>query len=272
MNPAFAYIYDEFLSERRLERDAALLETELARRGIEGRTIRLAMFRQPKEVITDLMRGPVKNIIFVGNDHTLEKMMSFLPDLDITFGYVPLIQPARIGELLGIPFGPAAVDVLAARLVDQLDVGKINDRYFFTEVSVPEGQAALDVEGQYKIGPAAGGAIAIRNLGVQSEQMGFCAHPQDGRLEGMIQAKIKSTGVAFWRKGTLSESRVYLTKGQLVAEKPIEVFVDGQSLRGKSFTLSIVPKKLKMITGKQKAWQPQPVISVPVRLATNRIS
>ncbi|MBM3204986.1 hypothetical protein FJZ48_03345 [Candidatus Uhrbacteria bacterium] len=253
MNPAFAYIYDELCSERRLEKDVSLLETELSRRGIEGRIVRLAMFRQPKDVVFELMRGPVKNLVFVGNDLTLQKMMPFLPDVDVTFGYISLSPPSALAQHLGIPFGAAGVDAVAARLVETLDVGKINDRYFFTEVVAPEMRASLDIEGRYRLQPAEGGAIAIRNLAGTSGK--GCSHPQDGKLEAFIQARVEPKGIAFWKKSALSESHIFFTHGTLSSEKAIELFVDGQSIRGNSFSLSVLPRKIRMITGKQKGWE-----------------
>jgi diacylglycerol kinase family enzyme len=253
MNPAFAYIYDELLSERRLEKDVALLETELSRRGIEGRIVRLAMFRQPRDIVFELTRGPVKNIVFVGNDLTLQKMMPFLPDIDLTIGYIALCQPSAIAQFLGIPTGASGVDTVAARLVDTLDIGKINDRYFFTEVVAPETRASLDIEGRYRLQPSDGGAIAIRNLAGTGS--GKCSHPQDGRLEAFIQARMEPKGMAFWKKSTLSESYIFFEKGTLISEKPVEIFVDGQSMRGDTFKLSVLPRKIRMITGKQKGWE-----------------
>ncbi|HEU0050645.1 MAG TPA: hypothetical protein VFQ60_01150 [Patescibacteria group bacterium] len=255
MNPAFAYIYDEFLADRRFERDLAFLETEVARRGIEGRIVRLAMFRQPKDIIRDLVNANVKNIIFVGNDLTLEKMMWFLPDVDATFGFLPVMPGSMIAGMLDIPNGAEAVNTLAARLIEWFDVGKINERYFFTEAVLPNTQASVDVEGQYRISPAHGGAIAIRNLAGISGQPG-AAHPQDGRLEIVIQTKVRENGMKFWQKSVLSESHVFLTHGAIQSEKSVEVIVDGQPLHGAHFSLSIVPHKIRLITGKQKGWEP----------------
>ena len=258
MNPAFAYVYDELLSDSRLERQVSFIETELARRGIEGRVIRLAMFRQPQDTIAELARNGIKNVIFVGNDLTLQRLVWFLPDLDLTIGYLPLIEPSNIAKILGIPVGPDAVDVLAARLIDTFDVGKINTRYFLTDVVIPNTNATVDVEGQYRISPAAGGAIAIRNLGGLTEGDSTCADPQDGYLEGIVQVKTeKKSGFAFWKRAPLRESRVFLRHGTIRSETPMEIFVDAQPVKGSVFELSIFPKKMRMIIGKQKGWGKQ---------------
>ncbi|MDO8583690.1 MAG: hypothetical protein Q7R83_00740 [bacterium] len=254
MNPAFAYIYDEFLADRRFERELSFLETEVSRRGIEGRIVRLAMFRQPKDILKDLTAANVKNIIFVGNDLTIEKMMWFLPDVPATFGFLPMVPQCMIANLLGIPQGKEAVDVLAARLVDTFDVGKINDRYFLTEAILPNTKASIDIEGKYRMSPIDSGAIAIRNLaGVE----GSAANPQDGKLEIIIQTKTTKNKIKFWQKGDIHESRTLISHGSIQAAKSVEVIVDGQPLHGANFTLSVVPKVFQMITGRQKGWLPK---------------
>ena len=248
MNPAFAYIYDDFLSDRRFERELSILETELARRGIEGQVARLAMFRSARETIIDLAVAGAKNIIFVGNDRTVEKMMWFLPDVDVTVGFIPLTEPVNIAMLFGIPVGLPAADVVAARLVETIDVGKLDDRYFLTEVIVPSTVAALEVEGRYRVSPAVGGAIAIRNLGSVSGKTPVGADVKDGWLEAIIQTKTNEEG--WFSQSPLNETTIRLKHGSILSKEPIDVFMDGHTVNGFSFRLSIVPNKLKVITGK----------------------
>ncbi len=248
MNPAFAYVYDDVLSDRRYEREIGTLETELARRGIEGRVARLAMFRNPREMAADLMKVGVKNVVLVGRDQMLKDLMAFAPDLEVTLGYLPIGAPSEIAALLGIPNGIGSVDVLAARLVEILDVGRLNDRYFLTEVVAPSTKACVDIEGKYRVSPTEHGAIAIRNLAGGGEGSTL-ADPQDGRLEVVIQARV---GSRWWKKGALEETRMWLTRGAIRSAQPIDIFVDGEKMRGTEFHLSIVPKKLKIITGRRQ--------------------
>ena len=69
MNPAFAYLYDDFLAQDRFERDLSRLETELVHRGIEGRVARLAMFRSARETVMDLALAGVKNVVECLNEY-----------------------------------------------------------------------------------------------------------------------------------------------------------------------------------------------------------
>lgn len=255
MNPAFAYVYDDFLSDRRYEKDLSTLETELSRRGIEGRVVRLAMFRSAKEMVSDLVKIGVKNVVFVGNDDTLQKMMWFLPDLDVTVGFLPLAEPSAVARMLGIPLGTGAIDVLAARLVEVLDVGRLNDRYFLTEVVVPSTMASLNVENRFRVSPSEGGAIAVRNLGMMGEDGRSNADPKDGLLTAVVQTSPEGKNAWPWKKTELKETRLFLKTGSIESKEPIDVFVDGHALNGFQFQLSIVPSKLKIITGREKKFK-----------------
>lgn len=253
MNPAFAYVYDEFLSERRYERDLALFENELATRGITGRIARLAVFRNAKELVTDLIRAGVKNVVFVGNDQTLQKNMWFLPDMDVTVGYVPMDDTSEIGPLLGLPPAAASAEVLAARLVDTLDVGRIAERYFLTQVIMPTAVAALEIEGRYRVQPAVGGAIAIRNLGRETRSDSGPADPHDGLLEAVIQARPEPRGLSRLIKAKdLTETRIPFSHGTVISDQPFDAYVDGHVMNGSRFEVTVVPKVFKIITGRKK--------------------
>jgi hypothetical protein len=198
-----------------------------------------------------MARAGVKNIVFVGNDHTLLKAMWFLPDVEATVGYLPVTGPAPVAALLGIPVGASAVDVLAARLVEQLDVGRLDDRYFLTEVVIPSTVAAVEIEGQYRIRPSEGGAIAVRNLGGVTPEGEASADPKDGWLEAVVQIQSeRSTVKKLLKKPALAETKIPLRFGAIISEEPIEIFVDGAAMNGFRFALSIIPKRLKVITGR----------------------
>lgn len=253
MNTAFAYIYDEGLAEPRYEHSLAHIEAELARRGVEGHVARLGMFQNAKEIAKDFIRKGVRHIIVVGNDHTLGKMMWFLPDLDVPIGYIPVMAPFDVASALGIPAGPKAAEVMAGRLIEKLDVGKVNDRYFLTEVAVPASTARVRIEKTYTIQPMLGGAIAIRNLGAKPCEGRPCADPKDGRLEVIIQARMPNQGIGKWvKQAEITETKLFLCEASIEGDQPIEAFVDGQPMSGFKFDCSIVSHKLTFITGRER--------------------
>jgi diacylglycerol kinase family enzyme len=99
--------------------------------GLQGPIVRLSPLRSAKEMVQSSVRDGVSTIVIVGDDVTVDRVMSFLPDLGLPIGYLPIRSPCRIAERFGIRSGLSACDVLAARHLDIVDVGVINDQYFF---------------------------------------------------------------------------------------------------------------------------------------------
>jgi len=254
MNPVYAYIYDDFLSDRRYENLLASLETRLASLGLSGRIGRLALFRSAQELVQDFVDQGAKNIIIVGNDDTLNKVMWFLPDLNVVVGYIPLTQPADIANLLSIPKGLPACEAIGARLIEQLDMGKLGDRYFLTEAVFEQSTAKLEVHGSFSLSLIRGGTIRVCNLGGILEAGQSLADAKDGYLEvRMIPHHDMDIKSRIWnRLGMQSpaETSMYFKSGTIISTQPIEVHADRFAMSGFRFPVQIVPRKLKIITGR----------------------
>lgn len=256
MNRLYAYLYDDFLSDRQYDRVLANVETRCSALGVHGRHARLAIFRSAKELVMGLVKEGAETLVVVGNDRTLLKTMWFLPDLDVTIGYIPVEEPSGIADMLGIPKGDVASDIIAARRIESIDIGTINDRYFLTEVFVDSTKASVDIDGYFRIAPARLGSIAIRNLGSVSGGSGGTANVRDGWLEVMIRPidplLRKSPFSAFFKPKLMQETRLLMKEGSIRSDEPIDIDVDGYKMNGFEFKLGVVAKKLKMITGRQK--------------------
>ncbi len=251
MNSAFAYVYDEMLVDPRHARFLAEVETEAGRAGIEGRTLRVGMFRDSKESLKELISYGVKNLIFVGSDQVLLSHIALLPSLDLTIGFIPLQSNSYLASALRLPIGSAAVQAIAGRLIESLDLGKIGDRLFLTECVIADTDAGVEVNGAYRLCPQERGAISIRNLCAQQGELGCVSDPQDGTLEVVLQSRYKSKGVLSWKKEEVSETRLFLKEGAIVSRTPVDAFVDGQKVTNTRFPFSILPKALRCITGKE---------------------
>jgi hypothetical protein len=149
--------------------------------------------------------------------------------------------------------------VIAARRIETLDIGCIEDRYFLTDVRIPDARAQVDVEGAYRIGPSSAGTICIRNLGGVTPQGVSLADAKDGLLELTIEpmASASSNRVTFpfWKpakKHTESSTRLFLRRGRIESPEPVDVLVDGHAVNGFSFSLSVKSDRLKVITGRSK--------------------
>lgn len=261
MNPAYAYVYDDFLSDRGFERDLAALETKLNTYDLAGRIGRLALFRSAKDLVEGMVKQGITTVVVVGNDTTLDKTMWFLPDLNVTIGYVPIAGPSAVAKLLGIPVGVAACDVLAARLVETIDMGRVDDRYFLTEISMPASMASLEIEGQYRISSMHGGSLSVRNLGGRVGQDMEESDAKDGFLEAVVTPVPEEKGALWKRPAALKGTRILLRHGVIVSKDPVEAAVDNHTVSGFRFHVSVVPKKLRIITGRGRKLAPRDVLS-----------
>ena len=225
-------------------------------------------------MVEGLVSEGAETIVIVGNDQSLRKVMWFLPDLPVTVGYIPVGEPASIGAMLGISIGEAACDVLAARRIESLDMGTIDDRYFLTEVMIPATKAAVDIHGQYRIAPREVGDVFIRNLGSMGEDGHSTADARDGLLEVLIRPIIQEPikrRLAFLSSRSQAahpETRLTLSRGSIISNEPVDIDIDGHRINGFTFRLGIVPKKLRIITGRDKKLDPQPAPFMTTMLPT----
>ncbi len=246
MNPSFAYVYDERLAELKYEREVARFEAELGRHGIGGHMSRMTLFRKPKDTVEEAVLRGTKHIVIVGDDDTWLRMMWFLPRFDVAYGFAPLLGSLRLGGMLGIPKGPKSANILAARLFDVIDVGQVGDRYFLTDVVMPDTRAELDVEGKYRIRPTEGGTITISNLGE--------GNPKDGLLDVTVRTGQERKRFFWSRTPVRPETRLSLVTGQVRSETPVSLIVDGLPLEGTAFGMKVLPSQLKIFVGKSRKY------------------
>ena len=245
MNPTFAYVYDAFLSDRKHERELAQVETELARLGVEGKVIRLSMFRQVRELIADALRLGVRNLIFVGNDRTFQSALPYLPSFDLTVGFIPFEKSGTIAQALGIPTGVLAAEVLAARRIELFDLGTCDGRPFLVDAVVPIPGSTLEVEGRYRVGSNSA-HLEIRNL--------VGSRADDGELDAHFLPAEPSGLFAKWRERVLGkETHLLFKQGTLTCPPGSSLILDGEAVSGSTFSFGVLPRALKCIVGKTGA-------------------
>ncbi|KKW30890.1 MAG: hypothetical protein UY72_C0001G0002 [Candidatus Uhrbacteria bacterium GW2011_GWD2_52_7] len=240
----YCYVYDEFLQDRRYERDLSLIETRLTDLGIAGKIARLALFRDSHELIRDEIRNGATTIVAVGNDRTLRRALDAVGDTKTVVALLPVGPQGVLAGLLGMPVGVLSCDVLSARIIEELDCGEVNGRRFVQSVRSEDASFVARTK-NYTLTPLKKSSFEVRNL-AEPDDAGTQS-PVDGRLSLIIRST---------RFGLLGKrqdvSIVPFQEMMVLFEKMTEVMVDGESLPGKDFAFRVIPKALRLVTGRTR--------------------
>ena len=99
----YCYIYDEFTQDKRFEKELLNIENRLTDLGIAGKIVRMALFRNVQEMVRDEIRRGTMNVIAVGNDETVHKVIDVVSGTDVVLGIIPLGAPNELARMLGVP-------------------------------------------------------------------------------------------------------------------------------------------------------------------------
>lgn len=251
----YLYIYDSFLNNKKYANLLNRIENRLADLEIKGKVCRLNILKNMREVITDGLEQGVKTIVAVGDDQTFSKIVNVIADLEVTLGLIPINDKSKIAQILGIPSGVNACDVLAQRLIKKIDLGKINQQYFLDSATITDAEVFLDFD-KYKISPVSKNSlISICNLGFLSGnqtiyQQGI-SNPADGILEAVIAPG--PAGLFNKIKGVVQQSVFPFKKIKVGSHnQPATIVIDQQAVFKTPVEVSIAPGKLKVIVGNNR--------------------
>ena len=249
----YLYLYDYFLNNKKFGGIIARIETRLTDLGIGGKIYRISPLRNIKELILEEIKNGVKTVVIVGNDKTLNQIVNIVAKYDITIGLIPIGPDNKIARTLGIPEGESACDILAARIIEKIDLGKINDTYFLSGIQISSGQITIECEDQYRIKPQLEDSqIAIYNLRPAFATDINYFNPKDGFLEVLIQPF--GTGFSKLFRKEIKKSIIPFKRLVVKSQKSISVVTDGQKIMKTPVKIEIVPKRLKLIVGKNRSF------------------
>ena len=251
----YLYLYDSFLNNKKYASLLARIETRLTDLGIGGKICRLSPLRNIKELVAEELGNGVKTIVVVGNDKTLSEAINILAKYDVTLGLIPLGPNNTIAANLGLPLGEAACNVIAARMIKKIDLGKINNTYFLSGIKIAGRQVTLECEEQFKVTtqtPAA--EITVCNLRpALADGPSRYFNPQDGWLEVFIQP-LASGLRQFFQKAHRQQSIIPFKKLAINSRQAASVTTDGQKVLKMPVKIEIAAKKLKIIVGKNRSF------------------
>lgn len=246
----YSYFLDPFLSHKKYDKSLREIETRLLDLGVTGRMHKLSKFKDPKTMVREEIKRGAKTLVVMGDDDTIGNFLDLAVDENLVFGIIPFGKKNKISELLGLPAGVEACDVLSARIIEKLDVGRINMHYFLSSILIPRGQVTLIFDGKYKVSTPEDREVVVSNLEYKQQ-----ANPRDGFLETVIRGRrlLNLFGdIKYTFNPVGGDSRFFVKKLLVAAEKPFVAMADGRKLWQELAQIDVASKKLKVIVGKDR--------------------
>ncbi len=238
------------MTDPKFAKQLSAIENRLTDLGIYGSVHRLALFKTMKGTVQDAVRRGAKTVVVVGDDGAVAKAIDAVAEFpNVTFGIIPMGDKNSIASLLGISGSADACDILSARLVEELDLGKVNSHYFLTSLHIPGG-ATAECDGRYTVSPIDGGEICVSNFSMDEKAPG---DPRDGRLETMVKTAARGFFRSMFTPAYASGMSVFPTEKVIIrscSNAPLEAVADGQAYEDAEFRIEIMPRRLKVIVGK----------------------
>jgi coenzyme F420-reducing hydrogenase delta subunit len=248
----YLYLCDYFLGKRKYKKILDKIETRITDLGISGRIIRLTILESIEEIVKEAVKKGTETIIVIGNDKTFSQAASALANSNATLGFIPVGKENKIAEILGIPKEELACEVISARLTETVDLGKINNNYFFSMIEINSHKIFLEDE-KWKIflSPEIS-KVKVINLGYYFDKI---SNPLDGFLEVVFEKKKESFPPFFFKEEKTIDSLLFLKKlkiNTLKDKKGVPVLVDNWRVLKTPVKIDVLPKGIKIIVGKRR--------------------
>ena len=259
----YFYLYDSYLRDKKYEKVLPAIEARVADLGIKGRVAKLTVLQQLEETIREAIDRGAKTVVVVGNDKTVSGAVNVLANYKaVTLGIVPVGEGNEIAKTLGLPEEEVACDVISNRLIDILDLGRVNEQYFLGRIEMEDGGVSVECDGIYRIKPGKNvEKIIIANMGFW---LGRKVNPKDGALDVLIKTgKSKGKGFfSFLKKGRAGADSVFANKFIKVSStlvdkkdggtKEKQILIDDVKVIKTPARIDVAPRRLRVIVGKER--------------------
>jgi len=243
------YVYDDFLNKSRYRRALAKVEIRLTDLGLNGKIIRLGAIKNVREVIQSEIKNGAKNIIAVGNNETVNKVVSAIMsgksyDLfkkELLFSIIPIGDNNSIAESLGIKKSEDACNIILARRVENINIAWAGKNIFINKLEIIDSDLKIEIDNKYEIELInKKNSAQIVNI-ADKKSLNFFEkiNPQDNLLNIMIDKGRDETFVA---------SKNIKIKGTG------EVILDSCLLEKTPIDIGLLQENLNIIVGKERSF------------------
>lgn len=251
----YVYLYDNFVKNKKFASLIQALEVRLTDYGIAGKILHLNNYIDAKPIIDDEIKRGAKTVVIVGNDKTFGYVLSRAATCDCTFGFLPIGFDNTIAEVLGIPVGEEAADILARRRKEYLDVGWVNNRYFVSQLHVHPAKVEVIYDERFKVSAIDKMEVVVCNFQPfywkkdKKDKERQVVHPQDGKLEAFLRPLTKD---GWWGYKYEDPSVFPFEEMEIVGGKPFTVEADGKITKEVRLKIKLAKQKIEMIVGRNR--------------------
>jgi len=244
------YLFDAFLANPGYKKELESIENRILDLGIGGRSTYLSVLKSFEDSLENGLSKEITTCVLVGNDATLTKALNILVTHNVTVGLIPIGKDCEMAHYLGLPRGVHGVDLIANRLTEDLDLGKVGQQYFINSVTANTHDLTLKCDEEYELNFKKRLNLNICNL--EANELGV-ANPQDGWLE--VWAYGETHSFLFGKKHLKWDSRLYHKKIQINAPKETSLLIDKHKIIKTPAIVEIAKEKIKFIVGRERVFR-----------------
>ena len=258
----YFYVYDSFLVKKKYAKTLSKIETRLASLDIAGRKHKLSILKSVSEITHKILeQDSSPTIVVIGSDETLCATALPVAGTEATIGFIPTENDSLIANILGLPVNEYACDVVSARRIEYVNLGKINNQYFFSSVEFEPKQSLILADKKYQIIPKKIKSVKVINLDFLRFQRGIdesaegkmVSNPKDDYLEvlmGTPQQKL-----FFFKQKEKRDSLFFVKKLSIDPKNPrneVLIKVDQKNIIKAPALIEVAKERLKIIVGKDR--------------------
>lgn len=245
------YIYDDFLSKNKYQKTLNKIEIRLTDLGLNGKIVRLANIKDVEGAIQNEIRKGAKNIIAVGNDNTLSKIVNSIADDNLSYflkenlsiSIIPVGEPNDIAYNLGIKNYSKACNIILARRIKTIDIMQANDFYFIYQGKINNKNTNIQIDENCYLQSEESGEIRVINIiNYRLQETIPKSSPSDNLLDLYIQTN---------KRG--AETHFSLSSFQIKNQKD-KVLLDNSQYISSPVNFSNADKKINFIVGKDRSF------------------
>jgi diacylglycerol kinase family enzyme len=279
----YYYILDPHnLNLPKFEKLQIELQGLLAEFNVNGEVGRVTALRTISDLIDTASQRGANTLIACGSDDTFNLMMAQLRGRDFTVGFVPFDENSYLAKILGIDSLHTAIKTIAARRIEKMDLARVGTTYFigsaefgitghemrnvtlwnsFSALAGKGMEYQIRIDNSYTItAQSVGGAVVNSRLTSTSTQA--LANPTDGYLDLLLMDALPKSTILRHKQDIIDTMLERTPNSSIIKCRKIEFLEPrglGLSIAGKVMAkfpevVEIIPRRLKMIVGKNRTF------------------